>query len=165
MTINMFVPPPAFLDGLRAQKRIIDVLQSGNDRCAFLITGVVVASGIVFRSLDDNSRENDASLGAHVSGISVGPMGKRSRKRTLKIDWEDDGPTVLAFKVQKLQLTDGELTATEETDGAYFGSNDQAEQVAIDFDAIVDEYDVHGTEPELIHDEFTGQDYTLYLPN
>ncbi|KAI0533753.1 hypothetical protein GGR58DRAFT_96830 [Xylaria digitata] len=165
MTISVFAPPPSFLDGLQAQKCIQDVIENGSDRCAFLITGVVEASGVVFKSAEVQDRENEASIGVNAGGVSVGPKGKRSRKRTLKIDWEDEGPTVLAFKVQKLQLSDGKLTSTEETEGAYFGTDGEAENVALEFDAALDEYDVYGMEPELVHDEFTGLDYYLYFPD
>ncbi|KAI0184382.1 hypothetical protein EV127DRAFT_486210 [Xylaria flabelliformis] len=165
MAISVFTPPPAFLAGLRVQKSIIDVIMNGSDKCAFLITGVVEASGVVFKSVDVRDRENEASLGVDAGGVSVGPMGKRSRKRTLKIDWEDEGPTVLAFKVQKLQIQDSELTTAEETEGAYFRTDNEAKDTALEFDADLDEYDVDGMEPELVHDEFTGQDYSVYFPN
>ncbi|KAI0543372.1 hypothetical protein F4679DRAFT_121306 [Xylaria curta] len=164
MTVNVFTPPPAFLAGLRAQKSIMDVIKNGSDQCAFLITGVVEASGVVFKSVDVQDRENEASLGIDAAGVSVGPMGKRSRKRTLKIDWEDEGPTVLAFKVQKLQLRNSELTAVDEIWGAAFESVKPKDAV-LECDAALDEYDVDGMEPELVHDEFTGQDYNVYLPN
>ncbi|KAI1169867.1 hypothetical protein F4777DRAFT_571591 [Nemania sp. FL0916] len=166
MTISTFEPPQAFIDVLQAQKSIIDVLECGSSQCAFLITGVVVASGVVFKSLDVKDRDEDVNLGIHTDGVSVGPEGKRSRKRTLKVDWEDKGPTVLAFKVQKLQLRNGKLATSEETEGAYFGTDDDnAEQAMIDADATLDESDVHGMKRELIHDEITAQDYYLYLPN
>ena len=164
MTISMFTPSPAFLNGLQAQDCIRDVIENSSDRRAFLITGVIVASGVTFKSSHVENRENEASLGANASGVSVGPMGKRSRKRTLEVNWEDEGPTVLAFRVQKLQLIDVKLTATEETDGAYFGADNEAEEGSIEFDVALDESDRDGMEPEVVHDEFTGLDCDLYFP-
>ncbi|KAF2962878.1 hypothetical protein GQX73_g10693 [Xylaria multiplex] len=165
MTISVFVPPPSFLDSLQTQECIRDVIESCSDHCAFLITGVVEASGVVFKSTEVQDQESEASIGVNTGGSSAEPMGKRSRKRTLKINWEDEGPTVLAFKVQKIQLSDGKLTSTEETEGAYFGTDDEVENVAFEFDGALDEYDVYRMEPELVHDEFTGLDYHLYLPD
>jgi hypothetical protein len=60
---------------------------------------------------------------------------------------------VLAFKVQKLQLRDGELTTAEEASGPYFGANDEVQEVVIEFDAALDQCDVDGMEAEAVHDE------------
>lgn len=164
MTIELLDPTPDFLAGLKAQKSIMDILKDGKDPCAFLITGVVTASGVVFKSTDVKDGANEASLGANVHGAPLGFMGKRSKKRTLKIDWEDPGPTVLAFRVQKLQLKDGELMATEDTDGAaYFGDDDEPREYEVEFDAKLDRRDVAGLEPEAGEDQLAGGEFKLYL--
>jgi hypothetical protein len=165
MTFKAFEPTPDFLAGLQAQKPIMDILKDGSEPCAFLITGIVVASGIVFKSADIKDGENEASLGINANGVSFGPSGKRSKKRTLKIDWEDDGPTLLAFKVQKLELKDDKVTATDEEHGAYFGTDDEPVEHEVEFDAELDEYDVDGMQAEKIQDDFTEGEYDLYLPD
>ncbi|KAL8364515.1 hypothetical protein RB595_003680 [Gaeumannomyces hyphopodioides] len=165
MTIELLDPTPEFLAGLKAQKSIMDILKDGKDPCAFLITGVVTASGVVFKSTDIKDGANEASLGLKVHGAPLGFMGKRSKKRTLKIDWKDPGPTVLAFSVQKLQLKDGELTATEDTDGAYFGDDDEPREYEVEFNAKLERRDVAGLEPEVGEDQLAGGEFKLYLPD
>lgn len=165
MTIEQLDPTPEFLAGLKAQGRIMDILKDGRDPCAFLITGVVTASGVVFKSAVANDGANEASVGVNVQGAPLGFSGRRSKKRTLKVDWEDPGPTVLAFSVQKLQLRDGELTADEDTDGAYFGDEDGPREYEVEFDAGLAGRDVAGLVPEAGEDELVGGEFKVYLPD
>jgi hypothetical protein len=52
---------------------------------------------------------------------------------TLELNYTDDGPTVLGFRVQKLRLKDGDLNAVPHVDGAYFG--DEKVKRFVDFNA------------------------------
>lgn len=167
MTIERLDPTPAFLAGLAAQQSIMDILMDGSDTCAFLITGVVTASGVVFKSTDVKDGANEASLGLNVHGAPLGFTGKRSKKRTLKVAWEDPGPhTVLAYSVQKLKLEDGELMATEDTGGAYFGGDvDGPRKYGVGFDAKLDRRDVKGLQPEGGEDHLAGGEFVLYFPD
>lgn len=164
MTIEAFEPSPSFMAGIEAQNSVMDILKDGSPPCAFLITGRVIASGVVFKSKDIKDNENEGSFGVNVHGVAVGPSGKRSKRRTLKIDWEDDGPTVLAYKVKKLQLKDGNLTAEDEEDGAYFG-DDGPKKHEVDFDAKLEGSDIGGLSTESVRDDFTQEEYNLYLPD
>ncbi|KAF7556143.1 hypothetical protein G7Z17_g1658 [Cylindrodendrum hubeiense] len=164
VAFHAFEPSSEFLAGLQAQKSIMDILKDGSDPVAFLIVGIAVATGVVFKSSDIKDGENEASLGINASGVSIGPMGKRSKNMTLKIDWEIEDPTVLAFKVQKLQLKDDKLVATDEEDGAYFSDDDEPVNYEVDFDAELNDNDLSGLEAEKIQDDFTGEEYNLYLP-
>jgi hypothetical protein len=66
-------------------------------------------------------------------GVAASPSAKRSKKMTLELNYTDDGPTVLGFRVQKLRLKDGELNAVPHVDGAYFG--DEKVKRFVDFNA------------------------------
>ena len=161
---SVFTPPPAFLATLEKNPSIKDVLENGAGRCVFLITGVAVASGVKFKSSNTKEHENEGSLGVHVHGVAVGPSAKRSKKMTLEISYTDNGPTVLGFRVQKLQLKDGALSAEPYEEGSYFG-DDNEDARYIDFNATLDKYDEDGMEHKAVQDELTGEDYDLYLPN
>ncbi|KAK2616461.1 hypothetical protein QQS21_000503 [Conoideocrella luteorostrata] len=165
MTIELLDPSSRFLTGLKEEKSIMDILKNGTDPCAFLITGVATASGVVFKSTDVKNRANEASVGVNVQGAPLGLKGRRSKKRTLKVDWQDPGPTVLAFSVQKLKIEDGKLTATEYTDGGYFGDDDEPRKYEVNFHAELDQRDVAGLEPESGEDQLIGGKFKLYLPN
>ncbi|KAK4154757.1 hypothetical protein C8A00DRAFT_32425 [Chaetomidium leptoderma] len=168
MTIAQLDPTAEFFAGLKDQRSIMDILKDGRDPHAFLITGVVTASGVVFQSADVRDGANEASLGLSVQGAApLGFMGKRSKKRTLKVDWEDPGPTVLAFSVQKLLLKDdGELGGVPETDGAYFGDDDdEPRQYDVEFDAKLTRRDVAGLVAEVGKDRLVDGEFRLYLPD
>jgi hypothetical protein len=159
----VFAPPPPFFAALAKKPSIEDVLENGAGH-VFLITGVAVASGVKFKSSTTRGNENGGSFGVHVHGLEVGPSVKRSKKMKLEISYTDDGPTVLGFRVQKLQLKDGALSAEPYEDGSYFG-NDNEDARYIDFNATLDEYNKYGMENEAVRDELFAEEYDLYLPN
>ncbi|KAL5325003.1 hypothetical protein ACEPPN_006125 [Leptodophora sp. 'Broadleaf-Isolate-01'] len=164
MKFSVFTPLPAFLEALKMTPAVRDVLENGASQCAFLITGVAVASGVKFKSTNTKEQENEGSLGVHVHGVAVGPSVKRSKRMTLELNYTDDGPTVLGFRVQKLQLKDGALSAEPYEEGSYF--NDDTEDTRyVDFNAGLDEYDEDGMGYEVVQDELTGEDYELYFPD
>ncbi|KAN0116673.1 hypothetical protein V8E51_002650 [Hyaloscypha variabilis] len=160
---SVFAPPSPFLAALAKQPLIKDVLENGAGH-VFLITGVAVASGVKFKSSTAKGHENEGSFGVHFHGVEVGPSIKRSKKVKLEIGYTDDGPTVIGFRVQKLQLKDGALSGEHYKDGSYFG-DDNEDTRYIDFNATLDEYDKDGMEKEAVRDEFFAEEYDLYLPN
>jgi hypothetical protein len=83
--------------------------------------------GVKFKSINTKEHENEGSFGVHAHSDAVGPSAKRSKKMTLELDYTDYGPTVLGFRVQKLQLKDGELSAELYVQGSYFGDDNEDE--------------------------------------
>lgn len=164
ITFKNLDPSREFLVNLEKQGAIMDILKDGEPPCAFLITGTVLATGVVFKSSHAQDRDYDGSLGVSAGGVSVGPSGKRSKKRALKIDWECEEPMMLAFKAQKLQLKNGKFTAEDETEGAYFGDDEKPIQYEVDFDAELSEWDVEQLGGEVVEDELVEGSCKLYLP-
>jgi len=165
MTIELLDPTPEFFAGLKTQQSIMDILKDGKEACAFLITGVVTGSGVVFESTDVKDGADEVGLGVNMHGAPLGFAGKRSKKRTLKVDWEDPGPAVLAFCVQKLQIKGADLTATEDTNGAYFGDGDEPHEYEVEFGAKLSQRNIAGLELETGEDQLTGVEFKLYLPD
>jgi hypothetical protein len=161
MRVSTFVPPPAFLSSLGKNAVVNDVLRNSSERFAYLVTGVVVATGVEFISSTSKENENEGSIGISSSGLSVGPSGSRSRKHKLDVSYSDAGPVVLAFKVQKLQLKeDGGVSAKPYVTGAYF--SDGPKEYTIDFDADLDEDDITGMDSTAVLDETSGEECILY---
>jgi hypothetical protein len=163
MKFSVFTPPRAFLEEIRKNQAVRDLLRNGAGS-AFLITGVAVATGVKFKSLNTKGHNNEGSFGVHAHGVAVGPSAKKSKKMTLELNYTDDGPTILGFRVQKLQLKEGELSAEPYVDGAYFNDDNKDERF-IDFNAGLDGDDEDDMEHEVVQDELTGEEYELYLPN
>ena len=69
---------------------------------------------------------------------------------------------MLGFRVQKLQLKNGELSAEPYVNGAYFG--DENIKRFVDFDAWLYENDEEEMQHETMLDGLTGEEYELYLP-
>lgn len=166
ITFGLLDPSPAFHEVLKGQPAIISHLEDGSPPHAFLVTGVVSATGVVFESTSTTDRANEASLGVNVHGAPLGFMGRRSKKRKLRIEWEDPGPTVLAYKVQKLRLKEGQLTAEDEKKGAFFGDDDEEPtRPELEYSDTLDQRDVEGLENEVGEDELVGGGFSLYVPD
>jgi hypothetical protein len=165
MTFRTFSPPKSFLKKLEEQKEVIDYFKNGADASAFLITGIVIAEGIVFKYADTKKINKEATVGIKIPQVAeVGPTAKTGDTTGEKVDYEDKGPTLLAFRVQKLKMDDGKLTATPETDLAYFGGEEEGPGFEVNFDASLEERDVKGLTAEDGVDELFGGECSLYLP-
>ena len=162
---SIFNPPRAFLEEIKKNQAVSDVLRNGAGS-VYLVTGVAAASGVKFKSLNIKVQENEGNFGVHAHGVVVGPSAKKSKKMTLERSYTDDGPTVLGFSVWKLQLKEGDLSADPYVDGAYF-NEDSEDQRFVDFNAGLDENDEDedDMEHETVEDEITGERYELYFPN
>lgn len=161
LAISTFEPSSKFMEAVKEDGDVNDVLHNSQEQSAFLITGVAVATGVKFSSSDTKENEKEGSLGVSSHGISVGPSGSRKRKTVLKLSYTDDGPVTLAFKVRKLQLReDGTLSAEEYTDGAYFEETEK--KYVVDDDAELNEADVGGLVRTTVVDDFTGEECSLY---
>jgi hypothetical protein len=124
MAMSTFAPSKEYLKAVEGGGEVVDCLRNTPDRCAFLITGVVVATGVEFTSSTTREAEQEGSAGLASSGLSLGPSASRSRKNVLEVSYTDAGPVVLAYRVQKLaMLESGKMEATAHTEGAYFGAD------------------------------------------
>jgi hypothetical protein len=161
MAISTFNPSDDFLTAVKADARVNDVLQNSQDQCAFLITGIVVATGVKFTSLNTIGNEKEGSLGISSHGFSFGPSGSKRRKKVLELGYTDEGPVTLAFKVQKLQLReDGTLSAEDHVEGSYF--EDDEKEYIVDEDAPLVESDVEEFQSTVVVDEISNEEYVLY---
>ena len=161
MDISTFRPPAVFLEAVKKDQNVNDVLRNTQERYVFLITGVVVATGVEFNTYDSKERNSEGSIGINGHVVTLGPSGSKSRKTVLDISYADAGPVTLAFRVQKLQLReDGSMSSEPHVDGAYFG-NDEKKYV-VDVDADLDDFDVEGMEVIPVIHEISGEEYNLY---
>jgi hypothetical protein len=161
MAISTFDPSDVFLRAVKADTKVDDVLHNSLDQCAFLITGIVIATGVKFTSLTTIGDEKEGSLGISSHGFSFGPSGSKGRKEVLELGYTDEGPVTLAFKVQKLQLKeDGTLSAEDHVEGSYFG--DDEKKYVVDEDAPLVESDVEGFQSIVVVDEISNEEYVLY---
>jgi hypothetical protein len=160
MSISTFSPPKEFLDAVAKDSAVSDQLRNSPDKSAFLITGVVVATGVEFTSSTSREAEHEGSLGIGSQGLSFGPSGSRARKTVLDVSYTDAGPVVLAYRVQKLLLSeDGEIKNQQHTTGAYF--SDDVEKMTMQFDAEFADFDTEDFEK--VEDiEEDGEQYSLY---
>lgn len=161
MAISTFEPTTEFLDAVKADSDVNDILRNSQEQCAFLITGVAVATGVKFTSSQTRENEKEGSVGISSQAFSLGPSGSKKRKNVLEVSYVDDGPVTLAFKVQKLQLRpDGSMSAKDYNEGAYFG-NDEKKYV-VDEDADLTSDDVGDLQGTVVVDEVSGEEYVLY---
>lgn len=161
MDISTFKPSKEFLAAVKADKDVDDVLRNSQEQCAFLIIGVVVATGVQFSLLNTNENEKEGSLGVSSHGVSVGPSGSKRKKKVLEISYTDEGPVTLAYKVQKLQLKeDGTIGAEPHVEGAYFGHD--GTKYVVDEDANLDNSDIEGLQGTVVVDEISNEEYNLY---
>lgn len=161
MAISTFKPSDDFLKAVRENNDINDWLHNSQDQCAFLITGVVEATGVKFTSSTSRENEKEGSLGISSQAISVGPSGSRKRKNVLELSYTDEGPTILAYKVQKLHLRkDGTMGAENYVDGAYFGDDEQ--KYILDDDAELTHFDVEGLTSIVVVDETSDEQLILF---
>ncbi|CAO2657893.1 Nn.00g071530.m01.CDS01 [Neocucurbitaria sp. VM-36] len=164
MSITTFSPTKEFLDAVEKDFAVSQQLRNSADKSAFLITGIVVANGVEFTSSSSQEKKHEGSLGLGNQGVEFGPSGSKARKTVLDVSYTDAGPVVLAYRVQKLVLSEGgTMTATPHTDGAYFGEEGSA--ITVNFDAELDEYDVEDFESVEVVGEFDGVVYSLYVPS
>jgi hypothetical protein len=162
MSISTFSPSKEFLATVEKDRAVSDQLRNSADKSAFLITGVVVASGVDFKSSTSREKELDGSLGISSSGVSVGPSASRSRKNVLDVSYTDPGPVVLAYRVQKLLLVEGgKVSAKPFTEGAYFGDEEKARTVV--FDAELEDIDTEDFEQVEDVGEIEGEEYTFWV--
>jgi hypothetical protein len=166
MTFRAFSPPKSFLEKLEEQQEIKDYLTNGADARAFLITGIAIAEGIVFKYTNTKNVDKEATIGIKVPQMAeIGPTAKTGDTTGEKVDYEDKGPTLLAFRVQKLKMENGKLTATLDNDLAYFGGEGgEGIPYDINLDASFQEGDVDGLTPEDVVDELFGGECTVYSP-
>jgi len=161
MEISTFRPPAVFLEFVKKDQNVNDVLRNTQERCVFLITGVVVATGVEFKTYNSKDRNDEGSIGINGHVVALGPSGSKSRKTVLDVSYADAGPVTLAFRVQKLQLReDGSMSSESHVDGAYFG--DDEKKYIVDVDADLDDYDVERIEVIPVIDEISGEEYNLY---
>ena len=161
MSISTFSPANEFLELVEKDFAVSQQLRNSPDKSAFLITGVVVATGVEFTSSTSQEKEHEGSLGIAVQGVEFGPSGSKTRKTVLDVSYTDDGPVVLAYRVQKLLLSEsGKMTATPHSDGAYFGEEEK--RLTVEFDAELDELDIEDFEGLEAVGEFDGVTYGLY---
>ncbi|KAF3007574.1 hypothetical protein E8E13_007293 [Curvularia kusanoi] len=161
MSFSTFKPTTEFLDVVKANADVDDVLRNSQEQCAFLITGVAVATGVKFTSSTSQDKEKEGSVGLSSQAFSLGPSGSKRRKNVLEVSYADDGPVTLAFKVQKLQLKeDGTLLAGDYVEGAYFGENEKS--FVVDDNADLDRNDVGDLQRTEVVDEISGEEYVLY---
>ena len=162
MAISTFAPTTEFLDAVKIDPDVNDILRNSQERCAFLITGVAVATGVQFTSSQTKENEKEGSMGISSHAFSLGPRGSKRRKNVLEVSYVDDGPVTLAFKVQKLQLRpDGSMGADDYIEGAYFGDDER--KYVVDEDADLTNDDVGELQGMIVVDEVSGEEYVLYV--
>lgn len=162
MSISTFTPPKEFLDLVETHTAVAQWPRNSADKSVFLITGVVVATSVKFTSLTGQEKECEGILGIGGHGMKFGSSGSKSRKTTLDVSHTDDGPVVLAYRVQKLLLSEaGKVSAKSYTDGAYFGDVD-ALMLEVKLDDL-DEYDVADFDKVEVIDEIDGKECSLYF--
>ncbi|KAF2108288.1 hypothetical protein BDV96DRAFT_262674 [Lophiotrema nucula] len=151
LQLSWFTPSKAFLEAIRNDADVNDILRNTQERCVFVVTGLVSATGV---SIGPSSPDSKANLGPNIQAQRVegGPVAMNPRKNTLRISAEEREECVLAFKLQKLQLlVNGKVNADIYTEGAYFGQ--EARKVSVDFDADLDEFDIDGMDLVTVTDE------------
>ena len=163
MTITTFVPSKEYMALVEKDTKVADWLRNSTEKSAFLITGVVMATGVKFTSSTTREAEHEGSVGIASSGLSLGPNASKSRKNVLEVSYKDAGPAVLAYRVQKLaMLESGSMTAAAYTEGAYFGE-EQEDAMAVGSDVEFIEEDVEEFERVDGVAEFEGVDYALWV--
>lgn len=161
MTITTFQPTDEFLQSVVKPSVVQTYLVEGDDPRVFLITGTIVAEGITYTTKAAANQIQSGDFGINAHGINVGPSGNRDKKGTDEQGITDPGPTMLAFRVQKIRLgADQKATASDE-DGNFYGEDDEevSESKEPVFDAPLDVRDTAGMAVIETHPETTeGED-------
>jgi hypothetical protein len=128
MTLKTFRPTEEFLKAVVQPDIVQRHLTEGETKSVFLITGTAVAEGVTYTSKISKEKEIDGSLGLGAHGANVGPSGNDWKKQTLERKETHPGPSLLAFRVQKIQLGANSEAEASPYDGDFYTGDEEGEQ-------------------------------------
>jgi hypothetical protein len=151
-TEEWFVPSMQFVKQSIEQPAVQMFLKGSPSRTPlYIVTGLRMAKGITAGTIVKKERMIGGQVSVDATGagvpLNVGPTLQNSKGTGEEIQWKCEGPLVFAYQLARIKPNKADWTAKSYKKGAFFGTEQEQEDVEIGMDVDIREgvEDMDGT--------------------